>query len=50
MTIDGFYKYVDIHEQVRFRNECERGRPKAAYSKLFLRLTPPSKYQTYQGQ
>lgn len=36
MTIDGFCNNVDIHEQVRFRNECEWGRPKAAYSKLFL--------------
>lgn len=45
-----FYNYVDIHEHVRSRNECEWGRPKAAYSKLFLRLTPSSKYQTYQGQ
>lgn len=45
-----FYNYVDIHEQVRSRNECEWGRPKAAYSKLFLRLTPSSKYQTYQGE
>lgn len=45
-----FYNYVDIHKQVRSRNECEWERPKAAYSKLFLRLAPPSKYQTYQGQ
>lgn len=45
-----FYNYVDIHKHVRSGNECEWGRPKAAYSKLFLRLKPPSKYQTYEGE